>query len=174
MNDQSWRRAIRICIGLFIVGLVLSGVTAFPLLRELNLVCRMLGVGEVQSPGGYSGLTWWVLRVREGLAVTYSHYPFMAYGTDWLAFGHLIIALFFVGPLIHPVRNLWVIYVGLIACAAVIPLALICGPIRGIPLYWRLIDCSFGIFGAMPLGIAATLTKRLARGEVRAPLSSQP
>jgi hypothetical protein len=33
----------------------------------------------------------------------------------------------------------------------VIPLALICGPIRGIPFWWRMIDCSFGIFCLPPL-----------------------
>jgi hypothetical protein len=51
--------------------------------------------------------------------------------------------------------------VGLVACAGVIPLALICGPIRGIPFYWRLIDCSFGIFGAIPLLICLKLISRL-------------
>jgi hypothetical protein len=30
----------------------------------------------------------------------------------------------------------------------VVPLALIAGSIRGIPFYWRLIDCSFGVAGA--------------------------
>jgi len=99
--------------------------------------------------------------VREGLTVTYSNYPFIAYGTDWLAFGHLIIALFFIGPLIDPVRNIWVIYTGLIACVAVIPLALICGPIREIPFYWRLIDCSFGIIGFVPLWLSLSLTRKL-------------
>jgi hypothetical protein len=39
----------------------------------------------------------------------------------------------------------------MIACVLVIPLAMICGPIRGIPLYWRLIDCSFGVVGIIPL-----------------------
>jgi hypothetical protein len=33
----------------------------------------------------------------------------------------------------------------------VIPLALICGSIRGIPFYWRLIDGSFGVIGLIPL-----------------------
>ena len=40
---------------------------------------------------------------------------------------------------------------GVIACAAVPALALIAGPLRGIPLPWRIIDCSFGVFGAIPL-----------------------
>jgi hypothetical protein len=39
----------------------------------------------------------------------------------------------------------------MIACVAIIPLAFICGPIRQIPFYWRLIDCSFGVFGIIPL-----------------------
>jgi hypothetical protein len=49
------------------------------------------------------------------------------------------------------VRNAWVVTFGLIACAAVIPLALIAGAIRGIPLYWRLIDCAFGVGGGAAL-----------------------
>ncbi len=145
-------RRIRLLIALFIAGLVVSGLTAFPLLMEVNLLCRFLD-------GNHSGVASWILRVREGLAVTYAHYPFMAYGTDWLAFGHLTIALFFIGPLIDPVRNIWVLRAGLIACAAVIPLALLCGSLRGIPFYWRLIDCSFGIVGAIPLWMALRLIK---------------
>jgi len=39
----------------------------------------------------------------------------------------------------------------MIACAMVVPLALICGAIRGIPFDWRLIDCSFGVVGGIPL-----------------------
>jgi hypothetical protein len=31
------------------------------------------------------------------------------------------------------------------------PLALIAGYIRGIPLPWRLLDCTFGILGSVPL-----------------------
>jgi len=44
-----------------------------------------------------------------------------------------------------------VIQFGLIACVGVLFLALIAGPVRGIPFYWRVIDCSFGVFGAVPL-----------------------
>jgi len=75
----------------------------------------------------------------------------MAYGTDWLAFAHLVIAVAFWGPLKDPVRNIWVIEFGMIACVLVIPLALIAGPIRGIPFFWQLVDCSFGVFGIIPL-----------------------
>ena len=145
----------------FIGGLILSGVTAFPLLLELKLLALMLGVGDAQSPDGHSGVTFWILTVRQGLEQTYSQYPWIAYGTDWLAFGHLVIALFFVGPLVNPRTGRPAIYSGIVACVAVIPLALICGPIRGIPLYWQLLDCSFGVFGLIPLIYCLRLIARI-------------
>ena len=37
------RRTIRINLGVFIVGLVVSGLTAFQLLTELQLLCAWLG-----------------------------------------------------------------------------------------------------------------------------------
>jgi hypothetical protein len=33
----------------------------------------------------------------------------------------------------------------------VIPFALVAGAVRGIPLWWRLIDCGFGVAGCVPL-----------------------
>jgi hypothetical protein len=58
--------------------------------------------------------------------------------------------------------------VGLAACAGVIVLALICGPIRSIPFFWTLIDCSFGIFGAIPLFYCLRLTAKRDRTIARA------
>ena len=92
-------------------------------------------------------------------------YPFLAYGTDWLAFAHLVIAAAFWGPIRDPVRNQWVVDFGILACLAVIPLALICGPIRGIPPGWRLVDCSFGVVGLIPLVIVRGMILRLIAGE---------
>lgn len=151
----------RLVLGLFILGLVLSGVTAFPLLHELEILFRLLGIPADARPESLSGLQFWLATVRDGLRRTYTDYPWIAYGTDWLAFGHIVIAMFFIGPWKNPVPNAWVLKVGLVACAAVIPLALICGPIRGIPFYWRLIDCSFGVFGALPLLYCLHLTRRM-------------
>jgi hypothetical protein len=50
---------------------------------------------------------------------------------------------------------------GLVACAGVVPLALICAPLRDIPLWWIAVDSSFGIFGAAPLYAAYRLTRGL-------------
>ncbi len=141
----------RAVLSLFIAGLVLSGVTAFPLLEELKILTSALGVGDVKCAEGYSGVTFWILTIRNGLEHTYAVYPWMAYGTDWLAFGHIVIAMFFVGPLVNPRSGRSTICTGILACIGVVPLALVCGAVRGIPLYWQLVDCSFGVFGVLPL-----------------------
>ena len=144
-------RRIRVWLILFVIGLVLSGITAFPLQRETALLNQIFQVAPTAPPTGEPALHSWLRRVHEGIVETNRTYPFMAYGTDWLAFAHIVIAIAFIGPFIDPVRNKWVLQFGIIACAGVIPLALIAGPIRGIPPYWRLIDCSFGVIGVVPL-----------------------
>ncbi|WP_395143896.1 hypothetical protein [Armatimonas sp.] len=144
MTPEQRLKRIRFWLAVFIIGLVLSGVTAFPLVWELGLLVRWFGSGD-------SALAVWLRTVYTGLVETDKHYPFLAYGTDWLAFAHLVIAVAFIGPWRDPVKNIWVIEFGLIACAMVLPLALIAGPLRGIPFGWRLIDCAFGVFGAIPL-----------------------
>jgi hypothetical protein len=154
-------RRYRIVLGFFIAGLVLSGVTAFPLSHELDLLARLLSVDHLTPQTSPHDLGRWVLTVRDGLREMYAHHPWIAYGTDWLAFAHLVLAVFFIGPWRDPVRNVWVLHAGIIACALVLPLALICGPLRGIPFYWRLIDCSFGVLGVLPLLYCLALTRRM-------------
>ncbi|MDT0399850.1 MULTISPECIES: hypothetical protein [Streptomyces] len=152
-------RGIRRWLVFFIVCLVLSGITAFPLVTELRWGEELLRSTPV--PEHLPGLMEWITRVREGLDTIDRDQPFMLYGTDWLAFAHLVIAVAFYGPYRDPVRNIWVIEFGMIACAGIIPLALICGPIRGIPFWWSLIDMAFGVFGVIPLLIVRRMIKRL-------------
>ena len=163
----------RFALSLFIVGLVLSGITAFPLAWELRVLTNGLGINTSVPAAAYTGISFWLATVDRGLHQTYAVYPWVAYGTDWLAFAHIAIAVYFVGPMINPVRNEWVIYAGLIGCLLVLPLALLCGPLRGIPFYWRLIDCSFGVFGAVPLLYCLRLT-RLMKTELGAVGSHSP
>ena len=108
-----------------------------------------------------------MLKVRDALIETNAKYPFIAYGTDWLAFAHFVIAFAFVGPLRDPVKNIWVIEFGMIACLLVVPFALTMGAVRGIPLGWRFIDCSFGLFGFLPLWYCRRQAKALSRSEFR-------
>jgi hypothetical protein len=153
-------RRIRRLLLIFIAGLVASGLTAFPLVAEARLLERLAGPGTFVA-SIWPALSAWISTVCRGLADIGATYPFMLYGTDWLAFAHIVIAIAFVGPLRDPVKNRWTIEFGLIACLLVIPLALICGPIRGIPFFWRLIDCSFGVFGSIPLALALSYVRKL-------------
>lgn len=163
MNERALRQRIRFLLIVFVIGLVMSGLTAFPLEWEVRTLASILGATDSMTPDDATGLLHWILRVREGLIETNERFPFMAYGTDWLAFGHVVIALAFIGPLRDPVRNRWIIEWAMLACMLVIPLAFICGPIRGIPVYWRLIDCSFGVFGIIPLWITRNYIVRLEK-----------
>ncbi|MGC6426279.1 MAG: hypothetical protein ACON5H_04710 [Akkermansiaceae bacterium] len=157
---------IRIALIIVIFGLVISGITAFPLLHELNFLASLLTGGSIDlNPQNYQGFTHWILKVREGLEVTYENYPFIAYGTDWLAFAHLMIALFFILPYRDPIRYEGVMHVGIWASLLVFPLALICGAIREIPIGWQLIDCSFGVVCIPPLLYAIKLTRWMASSE---------
>jgi hypothetical protein len=160
-------RRIRWLLAFFVLGLVLSGLTAFPIQVEIETLARTLDIPSNASPDDYTGLWHWIALVREGIQRTNADYPFMAYGTDWLAFSHLIIAVAFIGPFRDPLRNRWVITFGLIACVAVIPTALICGHFRGIPFYWQLIDCSFGLIAAVPLWLCRMYIVELSKMQSR-------
>jgi hypothetical protein len=148
-REQILRRRIRFVTWLFITGLVISGVTAIPLETEVGLIAKFAGVNDSSTP--HSEIGQWLSKVQTALHKTKSDFPFLYYGTDWLAFGHFIIALAFMGAIFDPVRNRWLFTFGMIACVLVIPYALVFGALRGIPFWWRLIDCSFGIFGFVPL-----------------------
>ena len=146
-RNRLLRHRIRWLTIFLIFGLAVSGVTAIPLVSELNLLVKAMDPGNAPS----SGLMQWLLFVRDALAQTQMQHPFLFYGTDWLAFGHFVIAIVFIGALRDPVRNRWLFDFGLIACVLVIPYAFVFGELRGIPNWWRLIDCSFGVFGFIPL-----------------------
>ena len=157
----------RIALVLFLIGLVLSGLTALPLLVEIRVLSSWLGVTDPAYYAAYHGLTHWIAFVHFGLVETYAKFPFFGYGTDWLAFGHLASAAFFIRPLQKPEDSDWVLKTGLAICAAVIPAALIAGQVRGIPLEWRLVDCAFGVFGSIPLFYCLSLTRQLRAGSGR-------
>ena len=150
---------IRWIISGFILLLVLSGITAFPIETELNWLSNYIGEGD-------GSLTRWFNKIHVAVSQTNELYPYLAYGTDWLAFSHLVIAVVFWGPLKDPIRNKWVIEFGMIACIMVFPLAFIAGHIRGIPWFWQLIDCSFGVFGIIPLIICHNLITKLEKEHV--------
>lgn len=161
MGSPNLLKRIRYILIFFIVALVLAGITAIPLQWELAILNSVLGdgtaLGAMMPP-----LAYWIGLVAQAVDSVSRDYPFMNYGYDWLAFAHIVIAIAFLGPLRDPVKNIWVIEFGMIACALIVPAALIFGALRGIPIFWQIVDCSFGVFGIVPLYIARNYTLRLA------------
>ncbi len=75
----------------------------------------------------------WISLVHRALNQLYRDYAFLAYGYDWMAFGHFVIAIAFLGAARDPLRNKWVIEFGMIACILILPYAFVFGALRGIP-----------------------------------------
>jgi hypothetical protein len=146
-------RRVRWLTTVFVAGLVLSGATAIPIETQLNW-------GAAWAGSMPSELAVWLGRVREAVHASNVSHPFLAYGTDWLAFGHFAIAVLFLGAVRDPVRNAALYRSGMVVCLLVIPYALALGAVRGIPLWWRLIDCRFGIGGFVPLWLCHRWIRR--------------
>lgn len=154
MEEITLKHRINICLWIVIAGLVLSGLTAFPLETEIKITRDHLSVNNA--------LSYWINTIYYAIKTTNLQFPYLSYGTDWLAFAHLMIAIAFMGPLKDPVRNIWVVEFGMIACLMIFPLAFIAGEVRGIPIFWRLIDCSFGVIGFIPLYYCHINIKKLS------------
>jgi hypothetical protein len=159
ISDDALLRRVRCLTLLVIAGLLVSGLTALPLRSEVAWLANLLG-----SDGGRSSdsvVARWLTTVHSGLEETSSRWPFFFYGTDWLAFGHFAIALAFVGAYRDPIRNRWLFTFGLLTSALVVPWALTFGMARGIPLWWRLIDCCFGLGCLLPLWFCDRWSRQL-------------
>jgi len=129
----------------FIIALFLSGATSAPADTELSIILKNISADSLPAH--------FLAHIQNGVSKTQAQYPFLFYGYDWLAFAHFVLAILFIGSLRDPVGNKWVIEFGMITCLLIIPFAMITGYYRGIPIWWRLIDCSFGITGMIPLFI---------------------
>src|SRR5512138_888419 len=150
MTNKTALRRIRFLLIFFIFALGAAGLTAIPLRWELGLLNQWCGMNSFLA-SILPSLAEWISRVNDSVQNGYGQYPLLAYGTDWLAFAHIVIAVAFIGPLRDPIRNVWVIEFGMIACMLILPWALIFGVVREIPFFWTLIDMSFGILGIIPL-----------------------
>jgi hypothetical protein len=135
--------SIKRCLLLFIIVLFISGLTVLPAELELKTAMSMVPVG--------SAVYNWLDKILDAYMSVAMHKNFLLYGYDWLAFAHFVLAILFIGPYKDPVKNSWVIEFGMIASLLILPFAFVAGSIRGIPVWWRLVDCSFGVFGFLLL-----------------------
>lgn len=146
-------KIIRSLLAFFIVALLVGGFTAIPIITELSALLKIFPAD--------SFMYYWLQKVLLAYKNVNEEYSFLLYGYDWLAFAHFILVILFIGPYKNPVKNIWVIEFGLIACVLIFPLTFIAGYFRKIPIGWQLIDCSFGIFGFIPLWICYRKIKNL-------------
>ena len=155
-------KRVRLLLQFYGLVLIVVGLTTFPLQPEVALLERLAGAGSLVGEL-WPAMGRWVSTIGEAVAVGYGTYPLLQYGTDWLAFAHIVIGIAFLGAARDPVRNVWIVEWGMIACILIIPTALLFGAIRGIPVFWRMLDCAFGVLGIVPLWLARAYIARLAR-----------
>ena len=108
MNKTQYLRRIRALLVFFIFALSISGLTAIPLNFELGILNTLFGEGTAIETV-FPSVSYWITQVHYALKEQNSNAPFLAYGYDWLAFGHFVIAIAFMGALKDPSRNRWVV-----------------------------------------------------------------
>ena len=150
MENPRALASTRIWLALFSLALIASGLTAIFAREGLRLLDPLFGQGSLLQ-SVWPSMSAWLSLVYQALEETHDRYPFLAYGYDWLAFGHFIISIPFIMAIRDPIRHSWVTTYGIAACVAVLPFAIVFGAIRGIPLFWRVVDTLFGIGGLVVL-----------------------
>jgi len=155
----------RIWLILFSTTLIASGLTAIFAREGLRFLSPLFSqVSFLQS--FWPSMSDWLTLVFHAIEEVYDKYPFLAYGYDWLAFGHFIISIPFLMAIRDPIRHSWVITYGIFACLAVLPFAILFGAIRGIPLFWRGVDTLFGLGGLIVLLILRNQLKAFEHSQV--------
>ncbi len=138
-------KQIRILVLLLQLGLLIAGLTAFWIPQGVSFLTHDTQLGSLIHQQE------WLETVDTGVQTIDRSYPFIWYGTDWMVFAHILFAILFYGLYKDPIKNQWLVHFGIIACLLIVPLALIMGPIRGIPFIWQLLDCSFGLIAGIIL-----------------------
>ncbi len=162
---QALRRRVRWLTVVIVLGLLVAGVTAVPLQAELDWLVGL--AKRWQEAGGAipADAVTYLAKVRDGVASAYGAYPFLAYGTDWLAFAHIALAMIFWGAWKDPVGRRWLFSTGIVICWSLMAWALALGALRGIPLAWRFMDCGFGAVALVPLWLCRRWTNAIAEME---------
>ncbi len=97
-EEQKLRLHSKTYVSIIIIVLAISGLTEFPLETEMAYLVKYIEILPVS-------LQTWLRAVYQALKATNLQYPFLSYGTDWLAFAHIMLAILFIGPLKDPVKK---------------------------------------------------------------------
>jgi len=160
MNKSKTLKKIRFWLLVFFLGLLFSLHTVVFVEIETTLFAQYLGSGTFMERT-FPFISSWIETLNTSISETYNTYPVMAYCMDWLSYACVVFAIFMIGAIKDPIRNIWIIQVYMIACILGFLLPFIAGPFREIPIFWRFIDSSFGIIGFLILLRPYMLFKKL-------------
>lgn len=160
MDPTKNLRKIRFYLILFFLGILFGLHTVVFVEIETAFFVKYLGPDTFME-NALPVISAWIETLHTSITESYSAYPVMAYCMDWLSYACVVFALFIIGAIKDPVRNIWIIQVYMMACILATLLPFIVGPLRGIPVFWRFVDGSFGIMGFILLFPAYRLTKEL-------------
>ena len=153
IEHQKIKRRVRLLLIVFVLGLVFGSQLVLFVIPELTWFNNILGPGTRMGEI-FPRLSSWINHLYQGITDTYAKYPFVAYCMDWLAFAQLAFIIFFIGAIVDPVRNIWIIESGMVICVLHILIAFGCGTFRSMPFFWQLLDSTFGILGLIVLYLA--------------------
>lgn len=162
IGPEKIKRRIRVLLIVFILGLVFGCHIVLFVTPELTWFNKIIGPGTRMGQS-FPKISSWINHLYQGITDTYTKYPFVAYCMDWLAFAQLAFIIFFVGAIVDPVRNIWIIKSGMAICVLHVIIAFGCGTFRGVPFFWQLLDSTFGILGFIILYLAYKNVKYLIK-----------
>jgi hypothetical protein len=162
MTPDSTLKWIRIYLIVFALGLLFALHTVVVVQPETGLFVRYLGHGTFMD-SVLPFVSDWVEHLHLAISDTYQKYPVIAYCMDWLSFACIVFLIFIYGAIRDPVRNVWIIQSFMTACVLAFLLPFVVGPFREIPIFWRLIDCSFGFFGFLWLWLPYRWIKTISK-----------
>jgi len=160
INEQKTLKKIRIYLILFLLALLFSLHTVVLVEIETELLAKYVGHDTFMEELCPS-ISAWIEHLNLAVSETYSSYPVFAYCMDWLSYAFVVLAIFLLGAIKDPVKNVWIVQVFMVACCLGFILPFIVGPIRDIPIFWRSIDSSFGLIGLLFLLLPYRLIRKL-------------
>lgn len=163
-GQERTRTVVRLYLALFLLVILFGLHTVVFVESETALMAEYVGKGTMVETI-WPGFSAWIEHLHTAFALTYTSFPVVAYCMDWLAYVCIVLAIFVLGAIRDPVRNIWIVKAFIIGCALAFLLPLIMGPVRGIPVFWRWIDSSFGALGFLFLLLPYRLIRRLEANE---------
>jgi len=163
-SDKKTLRKIRIYLVIFFLGILFGMHTVVFVQPETAFFVKHFGPGTFVDEK-IPFVAAWIENLYISIHETSANYPAIAYCMDWLSYACIVFAIFMIGAIKDPVKNIWIIQTYMLACLMAAALPFIAGPFREIPIFWRFLDGSFGVIGFLVLLPPYKLTKSLAASQ---------